>query len=94
VASAVQGLREIVDSGRTGLLVSPDDAVALADGVAGLLRHWPAARELATRSRTEAERRFSPSAYGAGLLAVLDEIDRPRRRALARREGYGRRPSI
>lgn len=95
VASAVQGLREIVDSGRTGLLVPPDDPVALADGIAGLLRDWPTARDLAARSRAEAERRFSPSAYGAGLLDVLGELDRPRRRrGLRRGPADGRRPPI
>jgi glycosyltransferase involved in cell wall biosynthesis len=38
VASAVGGLREVVVDGRTGLLVRPDDAVALAEAIAHLLR--------------------------------------------------------
>ena len=79
VASAVQGLREIVDSGRTGVLVPPDDPRALADAVAGLVEDWPGACRMADRSRAEAERRFSPSAYGAGLLAVLSDAEPPGR---------------
>jgi len=37
VAMAVGGLLELVDSGRTGLLVPPDDAAALATAVDGLI---------------------------------------------------------
>lgn len=37
VATSVGGLPEIVDDGRTGLLVPPRDPVALADAVTGLL---------------------------------------------------------
>lgn len=74
VASAVQGLMEIVESGRTGVLVPADDPAALADAVEGLVGDWPAARRMAGRAHTEAARRFSPGAYRAGLQTVLSEV--------------------
>jgi glycosyltransferase involved in cell wall biosynthesis len=39
VASDVGGLREVVRDGVTGVLVTPDDAVALAEGIRPLLYH-------------------------------------------------------
>jgi glycosyltransferase involved in cell wall biosynthesis len=53
VATAVGGLNEIIDDGRTGLLVAPRRPDLLAGAIAGLLRD-PARRErLATAARAE-----------------------------------------
>lgn len=59
VASDVGGNRDVVASGRTGLLVPAGDAGALADGIASVLRDPVRADGLRRRARLEAVRRFS-----------------------------------
>ncbi|MGW6131955.1 glycosyltransferase family 4 protein [Cellulomonas sp. NPDC055163] len=72
VASRVQGLAEVVDDGRTGLLVPPGDAAALAQAVASLLDDPARAHELAAAGRAEADLRFTAERYGDAVLTVLD----------------------
>jgi glycosyltransferase involved in cell wall biosynthesis len=71
VASAVQGLQEIVVPGETGTLVAADDPDALADAVYALAQDWPAALETAERARTDAELRFGTKRYGDDLMHLL-----------------------
>lgn len=71
VASAVQGLQEIVVPGETGTLVVADDPDALADAVYALAQDWPAALETAERARTDAEHRFGTKRYGDDLMHLL-----------------------
>jgi glycosyltransferase involved in cell wall biosynthesis len=74
VVSSTQGLVEIVEPGKTGLVVPPDDPAALAEAVRSLLTDWPRARLLATAGRDEARRRFDPARYRvevAELVAAL-----------------------
>jgi glycogen(starch) synthase len=59
VASRVGGLAEVVEDGRTGLLVAPEDPVALAAAVERLLDRPGFARELGLRARERALREFS-----------------------------------
>ena len=63
VASAVQGLPEIVTHGETGLLVPPDDAPALADAIAMLLEDPARARALGAAARRRAEIKFAWGPY-------------------------------
>ncbi|WP_066361025.1 glycosyltransferase family 4 protein [Herbidospora mongoliensis] len=63
VASAVQGLAEIVHDEKTGLLVPPGDPVALADAVEILLNDWTAAKALANRGFDDAVSRFGLQRY-------------------------------
>ncbi|MBD9698238.1 glycosyltransferase [Flavimobilis sp. GY10621] len=63
VASATQGLTEIVTPGRTGLLVPPGEARALAQAVATLLDDPEHAARIATAGRAEAVRRFGVERY-------------------------------
>jgi glycosyltransferase involved in cell wall biosynthesis len=81
VASAVQGLREIVTSGETGLLVPPDDPAALARAVATLLDDPALARSLAVAGQESALRRFSPDRYRAAVTAVVDRVASTRHRS-------------
>jgi len=74
VASATQGLVEVVTDGRTGLLVPPDDAPALADAVARLADDPALATALATAGRAEALRRFGVARYARELTAELDAL--------------------
>ncbi|SHF73708.1 glycosyltransferase [Geodermatophilus nigrescens] len=79
VASAVQGLQEIVTSGEDGLLVPPGDAAALADAVASLLDDPALAARLAAAGVESAVRRFSPARYRADVVAAVDAVRAERR---------------
>lgn len=67
------GPRDIIDSGRTGLLVPPDSAEALSAAIDRLLQDTPLAQKLAAAGREAA------TAYGAARVAgryaaLFDEI--------------------
>jgi glycosyltransferase involved in cell wall biosynthesis len=72
VASAVQGLEEIVTDGVDGLLVPPGDSAALGDAIERCLDAWDEARSLATRGATSAERRFGLDRYRQEIGSLLD----------------------
>jgi glycosyltransferase involved in cell wall biosynthesis len=74
VVSAAQGLVEIVESGKTGVVVPPDDPATLAAAVGTLLDDWSAARELARRGREEARRRFDPARYRVEIAEYVAAV--------------------
>lgn len=72
VASRVGGVPEVVEHGRTGLLVPPGDPVALADAVCSLLADGPRREEMGRSARRLAEQRFDMKEWArrlAGLYA-------------------------
>lgn len=71
VASRTQGLAEIVQDGETGLLVRPDDPVALADAIAELLDDPARASALAEAGRQDAAERFGAQRYRAQMGRLL-----------------------
>jgi len=79
VASAVQGLAEIVVDGENGLLVPPDDPAALATAIGRLLDDPDLARRLADRGREDAADRFSRATYQQRIAASVAELRRPGR---------------
>jgi glycosyltransferase involved in cell wall biosynthesis len=78
VASAVGGLPEIVDDGRTGRLVPPGDGAALAAAIVELVTEPERVAELGEAARERALGEFS-------LDRCADRIDALYRAALARR---------
>jgi glycosyltransferase involved in cell wall biosynthesis len=58
VATAVEGLREVVTDGATGLLVPPDSPSALAAGITTLLADRACAARLGAAGQGDARRRF------------------------------------
>jgi glycosyltransferase involved in cell wall biosynthesis len=58
LASHVGGIPELIDDERTGLLISPQDASALATTLARLLDHPQLARQLGAAGQTAARQRF------------------------------------
>jgi glycosyltransferase involved in cell wall biosynthesis len=58
VSTAVSGIPELVEDGRTGLLVGPDDPEALADAVWRLAEDPPLADRLAEAGRATVAERF------------------------------------
>jgi hypothetical protein len=68
------GVREYVEHGRTGLIVPPGDAAALADALRWALdpANGPAVARIRAQGRAEAHARFTPEAYVTRLLQVVD----------------------
>ncbi len=70
VASAVGGLREVVEDGVTGLLVPPGDAGALASAVIRILRDPALGEEMGRRGRDRVRALFSLERFEASTLAA------------------------
>ncbi|MEN6403599.1 MAG: glycosyltransferase family 4 protein [Armatimonadia bacterium] len=77
IATAVGAIPEIVDSGRTGLLVPPDDAPALAASTVKLLSDPKLASEVARAGRIYAEEHLSWEAVAESTIPVYEEIAAP-----------------
>jgi glycosyltransferase involved in cell wall biosynthesis len=79
VASAVGGVPELVEHGRTGILVPPDDPALLADAIAQLARDAGLRRRMGEAGRARAEALFDVDGF---RLAHVDLYARE----LARRD--------
>jgi glycosyltransferase involved in cell wall biosynthesis len=84
VATAVGGLPEAVEHGRTGLVVPPRDEPALADSVARLLEDRALRREMGLAGRRKLEREWSAVSVAERTLHVYEIA--LRQRALDLRE--------
>lgn len=73
VATAVGGTPEVVEHGRTGLLVRPGDVPAFAEAVIALLRGTDRRREMGRRARQLAEERFDMYPWAARLREVYEQ---------------------
>ena len=76
VTTAVGGIPEVIEDGRTGLIVPIRDAEALAKGIARLLDNPPLATRLSAGAREEGVRRF-------GMDHMLDRMEAVFRDAVA-----------
>lgn len=74
VATAVGGVPEVLEDGRTGLLVPAQDSKRLAEASAGLLREPERAAALARRAREAVYRRYSADRQTELLLEVYKEV--------------------
>jgi starch synthase len=70
VATTVGGLPEIVEDGRTGFLVSPRDAVQLADAVTRLLLDARLRRQMGQKGKSKLEAECSPGVIAQKTLDV------------------------
>jgi colanic acid/amylovoran biosynthesis glycosyltransferase len=68
VASRLSGIPELVEDGRSGLLVTPGDVVALADAIELLARQPVRANAMGARARRRARERFSLERHVDALL--------------------------
>ena len=74
VASAVGGIREIVENGRSGLLVRPKDPPALADAVNRVLADGALAAKLAANGRRRVERHFTWSGAARQTFEIYKRL--------------------
>ncbi len=70
VASDINGVREVLRSGETGILVPAADAASLAAAVISLLKDRTLAEEIGTRARAEIPPQFSVS----GMIAETERL--------------------
>ena len=78
VASAVTGLVELIDDGRTGLLVPPEDPDALAEALIELVRDPERRRRLGEQAREASRHRFDPDDWIRRMQEVYDDLLRTR----------------
>jgi glycosyltransferase involved in cell wall biosynthesis len=74
IVSRVGGLPEIVQDGETGLLITPRDPEALAEGLARLLAQPAWARSLGERAQSYVKENFSFERLALDLNAGYDEV--------------------
>jgi glycosyltransferase involved in cell wall biosynthesis len=84
VASAVDGLTELVDPGGTGLLVPPGDPVALADALDTLAAAPERCRLMGSRARDIAVDRYSADVMVQRTLGIYESAYRASARRRAR----------
>lgn len=72
VASRVGVLPDLVEDGKTGILVPPGDPAALSGVLAKLIGEWPAARALGDAARERIEAQFREDDYAKRLVAILE----------------------
>jgi colanic acid/amylovoran biosynthesis glycosyltransferase len=77
VATPVTGIPELVEDGRTGMLVPERDPVALAGALRRLLENRPEAEALVRAARRRVELNFDVGKNVAELRALLEEASRP-----------------
>ncbi len=81
VASRVGGLAEVVDDGRTGFLVPPDDPVALATAIRRVLERPDRGRGLGEAGRWRVEAEFRAATMARRVEEVYEEALHARRAA-------------
>ena len=78
IATRVGGLPDMVEDGRTGLLVAPRDSDALADAAIKLLRDKEKRVAMGRAGKAKLERECSPEVVGRQTLDVYREAIRDR----------------
>lgn len=76
VATNVAGIPELLDGGRCGILVEPQDVQSLADGIQAMLVNPSERREYADRARKFAEETFDVWRNGRRLAHQLQSTSR------------------
>jgi glycosyltransferase involved in cell wall biosynthesis len=78
VGSRVGGIPDIVKDGRTGILVAPDDAAALADALGRVLSDRALAERLGAEGRREVDGWIAtPEEYARRVRELVDAVVTP-----------------
>ena len=84
VATAMGGIPELVENGRTGLLVPPGDAASLAAALTAVVSDPGRARRMGLAGRERVRTRHQPAAHRAALECAYDAAVAAVGRAAAR----------
>lgn len=79
VACAAGGIADVIEHGRSGILVPVGDAAALRDALVRLLRDAPARARLGAAARAQVERRFNVAGLIDAHLSLYGRVLRERR---------------
>jgi glycosyltransferase involved in cell wall biosynthesis len=71
VASDLSGIPELIETGTSGILVPPGDAMAIAAALADLARSPPARHRLGAAARQRVIDRFNLPASASGLAELI-----------------------
>jgi glycosyltransferase involved in cell wall biosynthesis len=74
VATAVAGIPEVVDSGRTGLLVPPGDATALGEAMARIIGDPAFRHQIAVHGQASVLPRFGVERYVQSIVDLYDDL--------------------
>ena len=74
VATRVGGFPELVEDGRSGILVEPNDAQALASGIVTVLENNTAAMEMTKRAKILLDRTFSWPKAAVQTAALYSDV--------------------
>jgi glycosyltransferase involved in cell wall biosynthesis len=74
VATRVGGIPEVVEDGKSGVLVSPHSPEELAEGVERLITNPVLMEVMRERARERVERLFSLEAHAEGIAAVYEDL--------------------
>jgi len=80
VATPVGGIPEVIEEGRTGLLVRPNDPQGLAGSIAWLLRHPEQAKLMGQAGRRLVEERFDADRVARQTLEIYERVLRGKRK--------------
>jgi len=73
-ATEVGGVPEILENGRTGLLVPARDAAAMAAAIRRLLTEPDTRRALSSAASAEVEAHYTPEAYRESMIAFYERM--------------------
>jgi len=76
IASNVGGIPDIVEDGKTGILVPEKDPVAIADAIEKLLSNWENAKLMVLRGQDMIRERFSSEKIADKLVRIYDYLHR------------------
>jgi glycosyltransferase involved in cell wall biosynthesis len=74
IATNAGGIREIIDSGRTGLLVQPKNVEALSEAILSLVLDSSLRHRIGERARIVVRERFAAETHAELLAAVLETV--------------------
>jgi glycosyltransferase involved in cell wall biosynthesis len=74
ISSAIGGTDELIEDGKSGILVAPGDAAGLAAALRRLLGDEQLRTSLAASARRRVERDFTPDAMASKVQRIYDEL--------------------
>lgn len=72
IASGIEGIRDIIESGKSGILVPPNDPIELAEAIQFLLDNEDIRIKLGAEGRKKVEREFSWDVIAKRLCGIYE----------------------